>query len=73
MIGGFALELIDFPKDAQASERAEKTVKGLLIINGPLYIEIFAVGIFFMGMYQLNEKRQKEILTVLAERCAENQ
>lgn len=72
MIGGFALEIIGFPQDAKVGELAESTVNGLLIINGPLYIGIYALGVLFMAMYRLNEERHQEILTALAERRGEN-
>ena len=68
MIGGFALEFIGFPKDAQVGQLAEKTINGLLFINGPLYIGIFIAGVLFMMMYRLNQQRHQEILAVLEER-----
>lgn len=68
MIGGFALEIIGFPQDAQVGQLADKTVNGLLFINGPLYIGIFVLGVIFMLMYRLNEKRHQEILTELEAR-----
>jgi Na+/melibiose symporter-like transporter len=68
MVGGFALEFIGFPQDAEVGQLAEETVNGLLFISGPLYIATSGLGMLFMFMYRLNEKRHQEILTVLEER-----
>lgn len=70
MIGGFTLEIIGFPKDAEVGQLAEETINGLLFINGPLYIGIFVIGVAFMAMYRLNQERHQEILVTLEERRA---
>jgi len=68
MIGGFALEFIGFPKDAEVGQLANETINGLLFINGPLYIGIYVLGLAFMALYRLNQERHQEILTALEER-----
>jgi len=68
MVGGFALEFIGFPQDAQVGQLATETINGLLFVSGPLYIATSGLGMLFMIMYRLNEKRHQEILTALEER-----
>ena len=68
MVGGFALEFIGFPQDAEVGQLAEETVNGLLYISGPLYIATSGLGMLFMFMYRLNAERHQEILTALEER-----
>lgn len=68
MIGGFGLELIEFPADAVVGELAPGVLNGLLFMSGPLYWIIVATGMLFMGMYQLNESRHQEILAELETR-----
>lgn len=70
LIGGFGLELIHFPEDAEVGEVASGTLNGLLVMSGPLYLFIFGVGVLFMFMYRLNAGRHREILTALEERRA---
>ena len=68
LIGGFGLDLIAFPENAQVGEVAPETLNGLLFMSGPLYWIIVAAGMGFMAMYQLTEKRHGEILDELRER-----
>ena len=70
LIGGFGLELIQFPEDAEVGAVASETLTGLLVISGPIYFVIYGIGILFMLMYRLNAKRHGEILKVLEERRA---
>ena len=72
MVGGFALEFIGFPQDAEVGQLAAETINGLLFISGPLYIATSGLGMLFMILYRLNEKRHQEILTALEERRAAN-
>ena len=65
LIGGFGLDLIDFPENAVVGEVAPATLNGLLFMSGPLYWIIVAASIGFMAMYQLTEGRHKEILAEL--------
>ncbi len=69
-IGGVGLELIGFPKDAGAESLSQEVIDGLLIISGPFFFLIYAVGVAFMWMYRLNAARHEEILTELKERRA---
>ena len=70
LVGGFGLELIAFPKNAVVGEVAPEALNGLLFMSGPLFWVIIAVGVGFMGMYQLTESRHAEILTELRARRA---
>ncbi|XOV89679.1 MAG: MFS transporter [Pseudomonadota bacterium] len=71
LIGGFGLDLIQFPENATVGEVAPETLNGLLFMSGPLYWMIVAAGMGFMAMYQLSESRHKEILDVLRKRRAQ--
>jgi Na+/melibiose symporter-like transporter len=68
MIGGFGLDLVQFPKNAVVGQVNEGALHGLLFMSGPLYWMIVAAGMGFMAMYQLTEVRHREILRVLNER-----
>ena len=68
LIGGFGLELIQFPENAEVGKVASGTLVGLLLMSGPLVLVIYGVGILFMAMYRLNADRHQEILTALEER-----
>jgi Na+/melibiose symporter-like transporter len=70
LIGGFGLDIIGFPEDAVASELEPEVINGLLIMSGPLYLVVTAIGVAFMLLYRLNSKRHAEILAVLDERRA---
>ena len=70
LVGGFGLDLIAFPKNAVVGEVAPEALNGLLFMSGPLFWVIIAVGVGFMGMYQLSERRHAEILTELRARRA---
>ena len=70
LVGAFGLEYINFPDNATAATLTPETINGLLFMSGPLYWMIVAVGMLFMGMYQLTEKRHKEIMTELSSRRA---
>ncbi|MEE8399142.1 MAG: MFS transporter [Desulfobacterales bacterium] len=70
LIGGFGLEFIDFPENAEVGQVAPDVLDGLLFMSGPLYFIILFIGVLFMGLYRLNEKRHQEILTTLEERRA---
>ncbi len=70
LIGGFGLDLVNFPDNAVVGEVAHGALQGLLFMSGPLYWIIVGAGMGFMAMYQLTEARHREILTVLRERRA---
>ena len=68
LIGGFGLELIRFPQNAEAEGVTEGTLTGLLVMSGPFCLVVYGVGILFMAMYRLNAGRHEEILTALEAR-----
>jgi Na+/melibiose symporter-like transporter len=68
LIAGFGLELIGFPENAEVGKIAPETIDGLLILNGPVYLAIYVVGILFMTLYRIDKKRHAEILTKLKTR-----
>lgn len=65
LIGGFGLELIDFPENATKEMITPEMLNGLYFMNGPLYWLIVATGMLFMGLYNLNEKRHGEMMKEL--------
>lgn len=70
LIGGFGLDIINFPDKAEVGNVANDTLLGLLFMCGPLYWIIVAAGMGFMGMYKLNEAGHIRTLAVLRERRA---
>ena len=70
LIAGFGLDLIAFPKNAVVGEVPAEALNGLLFLSGPLFWVIIAVGVSFMGMYRLSERRHSEILRELRARRA---
>ena len=68
LIAGFGLEIIDFPDNAAEVGVAADTIDGLLILNGPVYLAIYIVGISFMLMYRISRERHAEILKELETR-----
>ena len=70
LMGGFGLELINFPEDASAATLDLAVIDGLLWMTGPLYIAILYTGICFCFMYRLDRKRHQEIIEVLESRRA---
>ena len=70
LIGGFGLELIDFPDNATQETMTPETLNGLLFMTGPLYWIIVAAGMLFMVLYDIDKKRHDEMMAVLEERRA---
>lgn len=64
-IAGFGLEYIGFPENAEVGSLAPETIDGLLILNGPVYLVIYLVGVYFMTWYRIDRKRHAEILSAL--------
>ncbi|MGI9272767.1 MAG: MFS transporter [Woeseiaceae bacterium] len=67
-IAGFGLEFIGFPENAEVGNIPAEAIEGLLILNGPVYLVLYLVGISFMMMYRIDKKRHAEILTELEKR-----
>lgn len=70
LVGGFGLEIIDFPEDASAETLTPEVLNGLLFMTGPLYWIIVFSGMLFMALYNLNRARHDEIMAVLEVRRA---
>ena len=70
LVGGFGLEIIDFPEDASAETLTPEVLNGLLFMTGPLYWIIVFTGMLFMALYNLNRARHDEIMAVLEVRRA---
>jgi Na+/melibiose symporter-like transporter len=68
LIAGFGLEFIGFPDNAEVGNISAETIDGLLILNGPVYLAIYVVGILFMTLYRIDKKRHAEILKELKAR-----
>ena len=65
LLGGFGLEFIGFPENAEVGGLAQETLTGLLFLNGPLYLIMYLVAVCFMTMYQIDKPTHARILTAL--------
>ena len=72
LLAGFGLEYIGFPENASIETLTPEVLNGLLFMTGPLYWILCFAGIVFMGLYDLNEKRHGEIMSVLEVRRAQS-
>lgn len=70
-IAGFGLQFIGFPENAEVGNVPEGAIDGLLILNGPVYLLLYLVGISFMLMYRIDKQRHAEILKELEVRRGE--
>ena len=70
LIAGICLQVIHFPKHADAHNMTPKVIDGLLFMMGPLYYLIVFGGLGFAFMYRINRRRHEEILRVLEARRA---
>ena len=68
LFAGFGLEFIGFPEDAEVGMLSQETLTGLLFMNGPLYLMLYLLAIFFMSFYKIDKKRHAEILAELETR-----
>ncbi|MGI9238227.1 MAG: hypothetical protein ACR2QZ_12570, partial [Woeseiaceae bacterium] len=68
LLAGFGLEIIGFPDNAEEVGVPPEAIDGLLILNGPVYLAIYLVGIYFMTWYRISRKRHAEILKELEAR-----
>ena len=67
-LAGFGLELINFPDNAEVGGLEPEALNGLLFMNGPVYLGIYLLVVFFVSFYQITEERHAEILTELEKR-----
>ena len=65
LLGGFGLEFIGFPENAEVGGLAQETLTGLLFLNGPLYLIMYLVAVCFMTMYQIDKPTHARILAAL--------
>ncbi len=65
-IAGLGLETIGFPDNAIEVGVSAETINGLLILNGPVYLAIYALGVFFMCFYRIDKDRHAQILRELS-------
>lgn len=70
IIGGIALDLINFPKGAQVGEIAPETVYLLGLIAGPPAMIVGLSSLWFYYFYELSRERMEEITHILEERRA---
>ena len=64
----FGLEFIGFPDNAQEVGVPPEAIDGLLFLNGPAYLGLYLVGIYFMTWYRIDRKTHAEILDRLEAR-----
>lgn len=67
-LAGFGLEMINFPDNAEVGGLEPEALNGLLFMNGPVYLGIYILVVFFVSFYQITEERHAEILTELEKR-----
>ena len=70
-LAGFGLEFIGFPDNAQEVGVPPEAIDGLLFLNGPAYLGLYLVGIYFMTWYRIDRKTHAEILDRLEARRSE--
>ena len=70
LIGGFGLEILDFPDDAATQGVSPEVIDGLLFMMGPLYYIIVYAGLGFAFLYRIDKRRHEEILQALEARRA---
>ena len=70
LVGGIGLEIIGFPEKATRDMLTPEMLNGLFFMTGPLYWIIVAVGMAFMAMYNLNERRHGGMMEELRVRRA---
>ena len=68
LIGGFGLELIDFPENATKDMLTPAMLDGLFFMCGPLYWLIVGAGMLFMGMYALDKQKHDAMMAELKAR-----
>jgi GPH family glycoside/pentoside/hexuronide:cation symporter len=68
IIGGIALDLINFPKGAEVGAIAPETIYHLGLIAGPPAMIIGLSGLSFYYFYELSRERMEEITVILKER-----
>jgi GPH family glycoside/pentoside/hexuronide:cation symporter len=73
IIGGVALDLINFPKGAEVGDIAPETIYYLGLIAGPPAMIIGLAGLSFYLFYELSRERMEEIAEVLLHRREESQ
>lgn len=68
IIGGVALDLINFPKGAEVGDIAPETIYHLGLIAGPPAMIVGLAGLSFYLFYDLSRERMEEIAEVLSQR-----
>ena len=71
LLAGFGLEFIGFPDNAQEVGVPPEAIDGLLFLNGPVYLGLYLVGVYFMTWYRIDRKTHAEILERLEARRGE--
>ena len=70
-LAGLGLQFIGFPDNAQEVGVPPEAIDGLLIMNGPVYLALYLVAIYFMTWYRIDRKTHAEILEKLEARRGE--
>ena len=68
IIGGIALDLINFPKGAAVGDIAPETIYYLGLIAGPPAMIIGLLSLWFYYFYELSRERMEEIAGILTQR-----
>ena len=70
-LAGLGLQFVRFPDNAQEVGVPPEAIDGLLIMNGPVYLALYLVAIYFMTWYRIDRKTHAEILEKLEARRGE--
>ena len=70
-LAGLGLQFVRFPDNAQEVGVPPEAIDGLLIMNGPVYLALYLVAIYFMTWYRIDRQTHAEILEKLEARRAE--
>ena len=70
-LAGLGLEFIGFPDNAEEVGVPPEAIDGLLFMNGPVYLVLYLVAIYFMTWYRIDRKTHAEILEKLEARRGE--
>ena len=70
-LAGLGLEFVGFPDNAEEVGVPPEAIDGLLFMNGPVYLVLYLVAIYFMTWYRIDRKTHAEILEKLEARRGE--
>lgn len=73
LVAGVALDVIEFPAQAEAGSVAAEKLTQLGLLNGPVMAVVMGMGVLYFMRYDLSRARHEDILKLLRKRKAANQ